>query len=530
MRNIGGCALLFLLFTHFSYAQNKTAFVGPNTPVGYEKLGAVKGLAGIIGDNYYVIENDYGTRFDMNNNIKSSIAIFSIATGKLKKRVALNEMVANSNKDINKILFADIVTWKGRLVGFYTFKSATAKTFQANALICDEEGQLIKNVELGDFEYDYKGPEGGFINGRQRLSVVKSLHTVFTPDSSRLAVLTAPPNSKTGNIRFRVFKPGLELDKEVVAKLPLDKKEGQLVNFIMDNQGMIYALGQTEKSKSEKKESNGADNSYFFYSINTARDNEVKTAVLELPGKAIETVNIGLMPAGTPMCAGFYNNGENKKTSGQLHGMFTAMVNPGNGSIGPVHTKAIPDSVIVDFKNEKKSRQGEGLDQALRITRFVPASNGEMFLLGRYDYVEVTVRGTTGALNSYREATYSYAVVLVDATGKIKWEKIKYTSWSNEELGTRYGYPEYMVYGDKTQVFRCGQLDKKAPYGFMSFTLHASGQQEPMTLHTSTPEAEGFSIVENTFRAINNNELVGLAFGTNGRNKNWMHLVKLVNP
>ena len=75
--------------------------------MAYKKLGAIRGAAGVIGDNYYVIEQDYGTRFNLSNNIKTIVAVFSVSNLKLKKRLDLTSDVASMRKEANKIIFTE---------------------------------------------------------------------------------------------------------------------------------------------------------------------------------------------------------------------------------------------------------------------------------------------------------------------------------------------------------------------------------------------------------------------------------------
>src|SRR4030095_6458475 len=83
----------------FLFSQNKNFFFGSPVSMGYQKIGAAKGVAGIIGDAYFVIENDYGGRLDFNNNIRTIVSRFSISEGKFKNRFNLNELIGNSRKE-----------------------------------------------------------------------------------------------------------------------------------------------------------------------------------------------------------------------------------------------------------------------------------------------------------------------------------------------------------------------------------------------------------------------------------------------
>lgn len=521
------CLFLGVFFNSNIYAQSGNFFKGPSTKVGYEKLGAIRSIAGIIDDNYYVVESDYGAAFDMNNNIKSSVAIFFTNTGKFKKRIFLNELVAESKKETNKVLFTDIVTWKDKLIGFYTYK-ANAKTFMSHAIICDQDGKMIKDFAIGEFEHNYVGPAGGILNARSKLSVSKSFHMEFTPDSSRLIILSSAPEDKANNIRFKLYKRGLEFDKDVVANLPLNKKKGALINFTINNDGIIYLVGRTENNKSEKKESNAGDYSYFFYSVNTMQENEVKAQELDVPGKAISNVTVGLTAKGTPICVGFYNNPEAKKANDQLHGAFTIIPMYGNMSRAQVNTKAIPDSIIIDSKSAKALKKGEGLDELISILKMEPKPGGGLVAFGRYDVVAATVRGTTGAMNSFSEASSRPTVLFIDDSGKIQWDAYASFSGSNKELATRSGRLEFLVNNKSATAFYYGRTEEGKFWGIYTITMNELGIGK-RTLHTKGDQTEIYDIVENSFLPIGKGEYIGLTYAGDNRGSDRIAIIKIAN-
>jgi hypothetical protein len=247
MKKSAVCVLLIFL-SLFLFAQNGSVDEGPVIDMGYKGVGAVKGTAGIIGDNYYVIENDYGRKLDFSNNIKTTLSILSLKTGNLIKRLSLNELVAaNSTRGINKVLFCGVVTWKDKVIGFFTYKDRDGTEFRADAIILDQDGHLEKSgQEIGPFTHElltenFETQIRNRTGARNTMSVVNDFKFSFSPDSSRLLVQCAP-NLGQSNIYFKIYKPGMLLEKEITAVIPVKAKKETIEQFAFDNSGIIYLI------------------------------------------------------------------------------------------------------------------------------------------------------------------------------------------------------------------------------------------------------------------------------------------------
>jgi len=508
----------FLSFFVFSFsilhAQKNPAFEGIVIPTSYDKLGAIKGIAGIIDDNIYVIENDFGGKFDMNNNIKTSIAIVSLQKGNLVKRVFLNDMVAQSGKVVNKILFCDVVAWKDQLFGFYTYKHPGGKEFPANAIILNANGELVTaNQEIGEFKHeDVEGSflwqGNGHLGGRNTLSVVKDFQYRFTNDSSRLVVLCA--GEKTANVHFKIYKPGLIHDKEVMANVPAEKNTS-LLQFTMDNAGVIYLVTQTLKSKAERKSSSGDDYLYMLHTINTAQNNKVQSKDFELNEKAILNINIGITEKGTPILAGYYNDLTHKKREGQAHGSFTVRFEPATLNYN-VQANEIPVSVLLETRFKKDIENGIGLEDPIAFVRFETKPGGGLYGFGQSNTGVVTVRGTTGAMNSYDEMTWYHTVCSIDESGKILWESFTFLFSGNKEMATRKSRIEFAPVGDQVH----GLFVRQGLTTMEDYISTANGLSIDRSIKLSA-DMSNYGMVEGTLRRIGADEYAAIGFAEKGK-------------
>ena len=514
---------VFVFSSSILHAQQNSAFEGSVIPVGYDKLGAIKGVAGIIGDNFYIIENDFGGRFDMNNNIKTSIAIVSIQTGNLVRRVSLNDMVAQSRKEINKILFCDVVTWKNQVIGFYTYKHPGGQKFPSSAIVLNANGELIHaDQEIGEFKHEnvqgsFLWQGSGHLGGRNTLSVVKDFQYRFTNDSSRLIILCA--DDKTANAHFKIYKPGLVDDKEIMVNLPVEKNSS-LLQFSMDNSGLIYLITKTYKSKTDRKSSAG-DDDYFYslHTINTVQNNKVQSNNFELTEKAILNIDIGITEKGTPILTGFYNDLSHKKTEGQIHGAFTVRFEPTTLKYA-VQTKAIPDSVLEENLDKKEMKKGIGISEPISFIRFVPKAGGGLYAFGQSNTVTVTVRGTTGAMNTYQEGTWYHTAYSIDESGKILWESLIEMLSSNIEMATRNNRIEFAPVGDRVH----GLIIRSNSTAVEDFISSANGRSKDQSIKISAAMSY-YGMVEGTLRQIDANDYAAIGFGDNGKQA-WIRLIK----
>ena len=517
MKKIISFLFVFSIESTYLFGQSKNFFFGPPVQMGYQKLGAAKGIAGVIGDNYYVIENDYGGRFDFNNNIRTIITRFSISDGRFKGRFNLNELIGNSRKEINKILFCDVIAWKNKLVGFYTYKNPSGKNFLASAALFDPNGKLIKDgIDIGDFEHDYVNGsflwQGGLlVNGRNTLSVVKNFQYRMTPDSSQIIVLCSPREG-SGNVRFKTYDNSLSMQKEIVATIPLKEKVADMIDFGMDNGGNVYVLTKTYKSKAERKKVSDDDDNYFEVHVLNVNDNSRPTTIpIDIPGKTINNAELIVKNNDQAYCFGNYWNSDNKKSSGHVTGVFSVHINQ-TAKPGQIARSNydLPDSVLeyLSFDEKVKKTKANGLEAKFGLYQGVPDNAGGMYVVIANEVVEATVRGTTGAMNSYVEMTKSFIISYINNDKQIKW------AVGFRELSRN---PEMMTRADRSCFFEKDHNLLVAYVGghelYSKMVNKENGHyMEPVVLGVLRDPYQGFRQLEKSVLPIGKGEFVIMMF------------------
>ncbi len=498
-----------------TFSQTENNFVGPHNPGAWKKLGAVSGCIGIIDRSYYLIESDYGTRLDFNNNINTIVSEFSIDDGKVKNRFSLNELVAQTRKESNKILFCDVFQWKGNLVGFYTYKNATASKFNASAIILSPKGKVIKdNIEIGDFSHDYKNGsflwQGGLlINGRNRLSVVKDFQYRMTPDSSKIIVLCAPPANNEGNIRFKIYDHNLTEQSDVTSTIPIQEKIADVTDFSLDNNGILYVLTRTYKSKSaRKKVSKDDDHTIELHIINTNTPRQVKTLPVTALGKEINNAFMVLGAKNDLYCLGTYWDPSNTKSKGNVKGIYSLRVDGMNAKIIGRSNYDLPDSVINNLSLDK-IKVANGMNADYTYYQSISGVSGTFVILTN-EIVSAVVRGNTGAMNSYNEGTRTGIFTRIDTTGKISWSVGYRIYAANPEMQTRSNRPLFFVKNDRLRclVTYSTTRDKKDIIELVS-TDFSNTNGEKKILRTPLPNHafEG-RVIEKSLALFSNDEYV----------------------
>jgi hypothetical protein len=497
-----------------SFSQKISIVSSDPVPFAYTKLGSVRGCAGIINDSYYILENDYGSARDFKNNITTYITCFSISEGKMKFRLNLNEIVAESKKEVDKIIFYDVITWKDKIVGFYTHKNPSAKNFQVIAAIFDGNGKLIKPaIEMGTIEHEnasgsFLGQGGLFVNGRNTLSVVNDFKYKITLDSSRLAMYSTP-EGKEGNIKVLIYDSNLNLVQTVVSALPIETKTADLYDFSLDNNGQLYFLTKANLSKSDKKNEKDDDNTFQLHQINTKANNSLKTFPIVVNNKIINEAGIFLKNGNELYCFGTYHDADNKKSNGKTTGAFSAFLNTNSANNFVTSQFDIPQSTRDDMEPYEKKPK-DGLRQQFSLQDAFPDNNGGVYVVMKCEIVKVTVRGTTGALNSYEEQTFSNIFFYISKDKKIKWLTGANNFGKNAEMATRVDRRMYYVRNDQfNYVFLRNWIVDKEPMGFFETNFDKDDGSFKGNLKFLGPiPSRDVHMVENTLFRLSDNEVI----------------------
>lgn len=435
------------------------------------------------------------------------MSILSVKTGNLVKRVSLNELVTTSKKGIDKVLFCGVVVWKDKIVGFYTYKDPRGTEFIADAIILNQEGGLEKSgQEIGLFTHvirfeNIPGQAPGGTGGRNTLSVVNDFKFCFTPDSSHLLVQSAPEDGKS-NVRFKIYKPGMLLEKDVSIVLPIKDNKETIRHFAMSNNGIIYLITRGDK--------------FTLYSINSSvQSNPVAYRSFTSIDRTLVTASLGFTKNGTPIVTGAYRI-DSKKPG--MHGAYAFKVDFSTQQF-LVNTRDVPDSVIVTYMGKKSLRKGEGLMEFIGFGRLVPKREGGLYAFGQSNSVRMIARGSTGALNSYYHETWLNAAYSISEEGKILWESIAGIQIANTEFATRHSRIEYAPVGEEVH----GLTILYKPDGIHDYHGSAKGTRVPVT--KISKELINFPFVEGTIRQIGDREFVVIGFNDGRSSK--IRLIKI---
>lgn len=448
-------SILFLLISFHANSQFRTPTLGPETDVAYKNLGSLKNCIGIIGDEYLLLENSFGKALDFNNNIITYISSFSVNTGILMHRINLNEILSTSGKEANSILVNDVFVWKDKLIAFYTYKNPGGKYFQVDATLLDTKGSIIRKTEnIGVIKHSnqtgsFLGQGGLIFNGRNTLSVANEFRYKMSPDSSKLIVYTIPEKPED-NIRLLIYNEDFSLLDDVSLAIPLREKEANLVDFEIDINGNLLFLIRTSKSKTTLKTETDGGYHYMDLLIWSSADRKLKSIPVKVDQKVINTANL-LVTRDEVICHGTYSMPE-KKNWGSSKGVFLINVNVEDPLESTLTNLDFTDETIIAFNESfKKKERVDGIPYTFGFYEFLPDGLGGLFLILSYETLDVVVKGNTGALNKYIEATRAYLLTHIGKDRKISWVSAFGDMAANIEHFARLNRP--LFYEKNGQLF-----------------------------------------------------------------------------
>jgi hypothetical protein len=432
----------------------------------------------------------------------------------MKFRLNLNEILAESKKEVDKIIFYDVITWKDKIVGFYTHKNASAKNFQVIAAIFDADGKLIKPaIEMGTIQHEnasgsFLGQGGLLVNGRNTLSVVHDFKYKITPDSSRLAMYSTPQD-KEGNVKVLIYDPNLNLVQTVVAALPLETKTADLYDFDLDNNGQRYFLTKANLSKSGKKNEKDDDATFQLHQVNTKANNSLKTFPIVVDNKIINAAQIFLKNGNEVFCFGSYHDADNKKSDEKTTGAFSAFLNT-NGANNFITSQFDIPQPTRDAMEPYEKKPKDGLRQQFSLQDAFPDNNGGLYVVLKCEIIKVTVRGSTGAMNSYEEQTFSDLYFYVSKDKKIKWLTGSNDFGKNPEMATRIDRKMYYVRNDQfNYVFQRNWVYQKEPMGLYEVKFNKdNGSDDTKYIGPIPPSLGDVHTVENTLYRLPGSEFI----------------------
>lgn len=468
--------------------------------------GQIKSSPGIVGDNYYVWYNDYGSRFDFKNNIESYLKIYSIKKGTLIKNILLNPMVSEKEK---KVLFNDIILWQGHIVGFYTLKNAMAGEFPIYAQLFDLKGGKIgKSVLLGSFPHHFttvaQGPNQSgmtLINGKNSLTPADELMYAFNSDSTQITLYTASSPKRIG---FTTINPDLTIQHKVEdLDLPMDNGAFEIIQFMRESNNMLYIL-VNELHGLLKYES-----SYVVYEVNTDT-HKINKIPIELPEKVILNAKFLFNSAGDMTLTGTYRNtkGFLGKTN-STNGAFAIKIPANLHKATDLNIYEFPDEMVKTLRSKSAASKGKGLDEIIKIDHLIPLADHSILVEGQGEDSYVDQHGRTGAMNVLMFLHGDVIFYKITPDNKIAWSNYVTRIERNSDMLTSTGPIYASSYGDSIIVVHDVKRKENKMLPGIYFTDYQSTGTASQR-YTPLPKKYNFDmdILWQTTQKINNNQLM----------------------
>jgi hypothetical protein len=208
-------------------------------------------------------------------------------------------------------------------------------------------------------------------------------------------------------------------------------------------------------------------------------------------------------------CFGTYHDAGDKKTNGRTTGAFSAFLNTVANNFVASQLD-IPESTRVDMEPHDKKKAKEGLLHEFRLQNAYPDNNGGIYAVLKSDIVNVTVSGTTGALNTYQEQTFSNIFFYLSKDKKIKWVTGSNDFGKNPEMATRIDRKMYYVRNDQLNyVFMRNWVYEKEPMGLYEATFDKNnGNDQDNVKLISEIASRDIHTVDNTLYSLSDNEFI----------------------
>jgi|GEM_PF-6040618 len=416
-----------LFFASAIHAQ-KASF-GPEEDMLRKNTSAITGSIVLGNGQYYLLENDYGALMDFKNNIRTHLRQYNL-TGLATRGVTNINPLIEEGKDQDDILITGLLNWKNRIVAFYTLRGNPSSTaYPAYGRIFDQQLRPQgKIADLGDFSQIMSASSvywqtGTLLNGRSKLNVVNQFHYRLSPDSSLLMIMARSSDKNNFNVKFNVFNETLEKVNTVSADIPIKTQKATLEQMLISNKGIIYLLVYNFKSNAQKKEEENDDDYVTeLYSIDPAKNNEVKSVTIQVPQSTTLRPSLTLDIKGNPTVIGWYRSAVTENEKIRATGLFSIKIDEQTFKASAPSLKTFHEEFLINLMDERSVKRIGGYSlSTIPFTQFLPASNGGVFAVGQLRYKSVRARGTTGALNTYLDHFGNIVYCYIDPNGKIEW-------------------------------------------------------------------------------------------------------------
>ncbi len=522
-------ALAVMSGLSFSIQAQSVKF-GSRAEMIQKRNSKIENPVGTAGNNYMVVISDFGKSFDFNNNVRTNIARYSTNNLADKGTVYLNPLVAEG-MDEDKVIFTDVFQWKGRILGFYSIKGhTTARTFSMYARFFDNNIKPLGKIAINMGEISYSifggaktGKRDGFVDGRHNLNVREEFRFRISNDSSKLAVVMPANENNIAGIKIRLYDTDLNILKEVFTQMPLHDNS-RITDIALSNSGTVYILVSSEKSRAERKESQGEDNTIFeLHAISTSGE-KIVTKDIGLPDKSLLRPSFLLDSKERPTIVSlFHDYSRNKEQGG--HGIYTAKYDPITLAVTGRDQQDFNEELLSKELSEKDIKKNKGTN-ILKFSKITPRNDGGFYALGQSMILRTVSTGTNGSTRDYWE----YGIIVhcyIDASGKVRWSKGIEADVDNLDSHTSTALALPILYDNKMYIVlrrNNGLKKKESAYGIKISAFDETGKAQDEKFVELPEELQEFGIVAGSFYPGAEKTFVGCLYYGFVRGHNEMEL------
>lgn len=396
--------LLCLLYSSWLYAQSSAFKVG--TP--YKVVDAQK--------KYYISDpaNNLLLSIKERNN-KIVLQRFDLATLKEVKR---------SNKIILPTLsyVYDIVRIHGRIYLIQVDYSNSRQNLSVfaqqidpfNCTLFGERVLILEGNSIGSITLQQRGEDGNIL-----LLGFKSNLLGFGSNQQRVAY-------------SKVLGKDLTLIGSYELTFPHKRRQVDIIDYHLDQQGVPYVLTKVRPSKASRKDVIGkGDNAIINYQLEILKFNLTDGSYTTIPIKLDEhQINNSWLYAGANgqvICTGFYTKRESKTT--EPDGIFVFNIDQA-AKLLKHHHYEFPIEILTQYKNARQQsriaradRKGQAEMNNLKLKKIVVDQDNNLVIIGEIDFI-VTSTNTTTNGGTFTRTTYHYYDILVtkiNADGSLAW-------------------------------------------------------------------------------------------------------------
>jgi len=230
-------------------------------------------------------------------------------------------------------------------------------------------------------------------------------------------------------IGMHVFNENMQPEWNKEIKMPYTEKKMNNLDYSVDSEGNAYILSMVyNDNTTDSKKRKGDDPNYHIELLKfKAKTAELVKIPITLQDKFINGIWIYEKSDDYMVCAGFYNNGEDR---GDADGIILCKIDK-EGKTYDMASYEIPLEIInqniserAQNKNERKDKKDKAEFQNIEMRDLLVQEDGSIILIGEQFYI---TQQTTRYGNSYVTTyTYHYEDILItkiNPDGKLAWMK-----------------------------------------------------------------------------------------------------------